>query len=408
MFRRVVITGVGVVSPLGNNKDTFWENLLSGKNGISRITSFDIAGYDRYFAGEIKDFNPGEFMSKRRYSQIGRASQMAIAATKMSLADANIKISDLSSTRLSVCLGTTTGEIGILEEFNNNTIKRNKTLLNSSALISVFPANSLSSNVAMELRARSFNRIFTTACASGNYALGHAFDLIRTSKTDYAVVGGADSLSRIVFTGFGRLYAIAPEKCQPFSKNRKGMIPGEGAGILFLESLENAIKRKAKIYAELLGYGLSCDGCHMTNPSPEGIVKSIKRALINSRIREKDVDYISAHGTGTLENDKAESQAINYVFGEDTKNVPASSIKSMLGHTMGAASALEAIVCCLVLRTKKIPPTANFEGKDSDCDIDCVPNKMREKNAEVVLNNSQAFGGNNACVVLKGIKDAYG
>ncbi len=242
---------------------------------------------------------------------------------------------------------------------------------------------------------------FSTACAAGNYAIGQAFDLIKAGKADYVLAGGADSISRIVFTGFSRLFAMAPEKCQPFDKNRKGLLQGEGAAILFLETLESAQKRNVNIYAEILGYGLSCDGYHMTTPSVEGVSKAMKKAIFNSKVKLSEVDYISAHGTGTRENDKAECHAINKVFGERTKQIPVSSIKSILGHTMGAASAFETIACCLVIKNNQIPPTINFYTNDEECDIDCVPNDSREKEVGVVLNNSQAFGGNNACLVLK-------
>ena len=397
--RRVVVTGLGVVSSLGIGWQEFWKNLIAGKSGISRVEAFDTSGYDRHFAGEVKNFDPTQFMSKQKAQRIGRASQMAIAASKLALKDARLKLNDKIRKRTAVCIGTTTGEIGLLEKFNDGIMIEGKNLI-SKITLSVYPASSLSANIATEFNISGKNIVFATACASGNYAVGQAFDLIRSKRCDYALAGGADGFSRIVFTGFARMYSIAPEKCQPFDKNRKGMIPGEGAGIVILESLENAQRRKAKIYSEILGYGLSSDAYHMTNPSTGGIIKAVKKALETAGINESQVDYISAHGTATLENDIAECQAINRVFGKITKTIPISSIKSMLGHTMGAAAALETIACCLAIQNSEVPPTINYREKDPYCDINCVPNKGRKHKVRLALNNSQAFGGNNACVIF--------
>ena len=217
------------------------------------------------------------------------------------------------------------------------------------------------------------------------------------------LAGGADGFSRVIYTGFSRLLSVAPEKCQPFSKNRKGMIPGEGAGMIFLESLESAQKRKAKIYAEITGYGLSCDANDMTEPSSVMIARAIQNSLMNSKVKFSDIDYINAHGTGTKVNDKIETEAYKMVFKGGLKNIPVSSIKSMLGHTMGASSALEFIACALALDTSQIPPTMNYEEYDPECDIFCVPNKSINKKIKIVINNSQAFGGNNCCVTLEKI-----
>jgi len=259
--------------------------------------------------------------------------------------------------------------------------------------------NNIPVNIALEFKFNGRNRIFTTACAAGNYAISYGFDLLRLGDCDFVVAGGADSFSRIAFTGFDKVNAIAPEKCQPFDKNRKGMIPGEGAGILILETLKSAQKRSAHIYAEVLGCGLSCDAFHMTQPLVEGIAECMENALFVSSVKKKDVDYICAHGTGTIHNDKAECGAINKVF--DHRRIPVNSCKSMLGHTMGAASAIEAIACCLAVKNDIIPPTINFETPDPECDIDCVPNKAREQKVNIALNNGFAFGGNHACLVLK-------
>jgi 3-oxoacyl-[acyl-carrier-protein] synthase II len=244
------------------------------------------------------------------------------------------------------------------------------------------------------------NLMFSTACAAGNYAIGYGFDLIRLGRADVILAGGAEPLSKVAFTGFNQFSAVAPEKCQPFDQSRKGMMVAEGAGIVVLEALENALGRNAKIYAEVLGYGLSCDAFHMTTSSKEGIMACMRKAMQDTGVPVEQVDYISAHGTGTLTNDRNESAAIKEVFGPHYKTIPVSSIKSMLGHTMGAASALEAIACALAVKNDMIPPTINYETFDPECDLDCVPNQSRKHTVKVALNNSYAFGGNNACLVL--------
>jgi 3-oxoacyl-[acyl-carrier-protein] synthase II len=241
-----------------------------------------------------------------------------------------------------------------------------------------------------------------TACAAGNYAIGYGFDLIRTGRVDLVLAGGADAFSRITYTGFARLGAIAPVRCQPFDKNRRGMVPGEGAALLVLESLDAARARGATIYAEVLGYGLSCDAHHMTaaHPEGEGAVRAMTMALKDSKVNLEAVDYISAHGTGTPTNDRMEAIALRTLFRDRAPTLPMSSIKSMLGHTMGAASAIEAAACALALQTGVVPPTINHETPDPECAVDCVPNQARELHPRVLLNNAYAFGGNNASLCL--------
>jgi len=242
-----------------------------------------------------------------------------------------------------------------------------------------------------------------TACAAGNYALAHAFDTLRAGRTDLMLAGGADAFSRITFTGFAQLGAIAPEICQPFDRCRKGMIPGEGAGVLVLESLDHAKRRGARIYGEVIGYGLSCDAHHMTaaHPNGEGAVRAMTQALEQSGIKPEDISYISAHGTGTPTNDRLETLAVKSVFKQAAYSIPISSIKSMLGHTMGAASAIEAAVCALAIHHNRIPPTINWETPDPDCDLDYVPNSARAHEVRIAMNNAYAFGGNNASLILK-------
>lgn len=400
MNKRVVITGLGVISSIGIGKDKFWDNLLAGKSGISEITAFDTSEYFVHRGGEIKNFNPGEFLTKKQAKSFGRASQLAIGATKLALKDTNLSQKDLSQDKVGICLGTTMGESYVLEILNRSWIKEGISNIDSHA-IPLYPANTLSTRVAMEFDLRGRNRMIPTACAAGNYAIGYSYDLIKTGKADLMLAGGVDAFSKIAFTGFSRLAAVAPEKCQPFDKNRKGMMVGEGAGILIIESLESALKRNVHIYAEILGYGLSCDASDMMISVAEGMAYSMDLALKEADIKKEEVDYISAHGTGTVQNDKEECAAIKRVFGKRYKDISVSSIKSMLGHTMGAASAIEAMTCCLSIENNILPPTINYETPDPECDVDCVPNKACKHKVNIALNNSYAFGGNNACLVLK-------
>ena len=399
MLKRVVITGVGVISSIGIGKEEFWGNLLKGKSGISKVGLFDTSDYQSHNGGEVKDFDAKIFISTRILPFLGRASQLAVAASKLAIEDAGLDYKNLSASVVSVCMGTTMGEIQPVENLNQELVKGEAYENLDKMLMFQSFVNNIPVNVALEFKFKGRNRIFTTACAAGNYAISYGIDLLRTGESDFIVAGGTDSFSRIAFTGFDKVNTIAPGKCQPFDKNRKGMIPGEGAGILILETMESANKRGAHIYAEVLGCGLSCDAFHMTQALVEGIAECIENALEVSEIKKKDVSYICAHGTGTVHNDKAECAAINKVF--DHKKIPVNSCKSMLGHTMGAASAIEAIACCLAVENDVIPPTINFETPDPECDIDCVPNKAREQRVNIALNNGFAFGGNHSCLVFK-------
>ncbi len=400
MNRRVVVTGLGVVSSIGIGKDEFWKNLIAGKSGISDITTFDTSEYSTHKGGEVKNFDPKEFIPKNRINDVARASQFAIAATKMALEDAGVDLEGIRNKKVGIVMGTTMADVQSLEQIDKHWISKGEDDV-WPVNIKKYPANNISDQIGFYFSIQGLNSTIPTACAAGNYSIGFAFDLIRTGKLDFAVVGGADPISRTNFAGFNRLVAMAPDRCQPFDKNRKGMMVGEGAGVLILEELEIAEKRNTSIYAEILGYGLSCDAYHMTSQRPDGIIKVMEKAIKNSRVNKGEVDYISAHGTGTPSNDKAECEAIKTVFGVLVRSISISSIKSMLGHTMGAASAIEALTCCLAIENGIIPPTINYETQDPECDIDCVPNVAKKKTLKVVLNNSFAFGENNACVVFK-------
>jgi 3-oxoacyl-[acyl-carrier-protein] synthase II len=398
MNRRVVITGLGVISSIGIGKDAFWEGLLQGKSGISPVTAFDTTDQFTHNGGEVKKFKPKEFISKEQMKYLSRASQMALAAAKLSVDDAKLSREDFSNIKAGVCLGINSGSVQVIEKIDDNLVKNAEI---SKDLISQLPAHTTPAVISKELNMNGPNFVFSTACSAGNYAIGYGCDLICFNRADLMLTGASDPFSRIGFTGFNQFSAVAREQCRPFDKNRSGMMVAEGAGILVIESLESALKRKATIYAEILGYGLSCDAYHMTTSSVEGIAGCMKKALREANVSTDEVDYISAHGTGTQTNDKNECAAVKEVFGSRYNNIPISSIKSMLGHTMGAASALEAIACALAVKNNIVPPTINFETPDPECDIDCVPNRSRKHTVNVALNNSYAFGGNNASLVLK-------
>ena len=400
MFKkqRVVITGLGVVSSIGIGWKEFWESLLSGRSGITPVASFNTSNHFTHNGGEVKIFKPSDFLSDERSRIYSRASQFAVAAAKLAIGDAHLSSEHSSHLTIGTCIGITSGSVQVIEHINDKLMKDEVVEEN---LICQLPVHSMPAAVARDLNFNGANYIFSTACAAGNYAVGYGYDLIRLRRADIILAGGSDPFSRISFTGFNQFSAVAPERCQPFDKNRKGMMVAEGAGVLVLESLESALRRNADIYAEILGYGLSCDAQHMTQPSTEGISKCMVKAMQEAGVVTNDVDYISAHGTGTATNDKTECAAIKEVFGPEYRKIPVSSIKSMLGHTMGAASAIEAITCSLAIKNDIIPPTINFETPDPECEIDCVPNQARKHIVNIAMNNSYAFGGNNASLVLK-------
>lgn len=398
-MRRVVVTGLGVVSSIGIGKEEFWQNLIAGKSGISPVSSFDTSEHFTHLGGEIKQFDIVEdLLDENTKFLYSRASLLALVGAKLAIADSGITNVDILKDSIGVCYGITTGPIQVIEHIND-ILFSNEELTNN--IVCQLPSNSTLAAIGRQLNLRGENFVISTACSAGNYAIGYGYDLIRLNRVKIIIACASDAFSRISFTGFNQFKAVAPERCQPFDKNRKGMMVAEGAGVLILEELEHALQRDANIYAEIVGYGLSCDAKHMTSPSVEGIVQCMKKALKEAGISPQDVDYISAHGTGTPANDRTECAAIKEVFGDRYKEIPVSSIKSMLGHTMGAASAIEAIACSLAIEHSIIPPTINFETPDPECDIDCVPNKARKHEINYALNNSYAFGGNNASVVLK-------
>jgi 3-oxoacyl-[acyl-carrier-protein] synthase II len=409
-MRRVAVTGVGMVTSVGSGRHSFWPALVAGQSGITPVQSFDTAAYEVHLGGEVRSFQPEPWCRRLDPSALGRSSQMAIAAARLALEDAGLKGVEVRSpdgardehrSSVGVFMGTTTGEPLYVEEYNDAHAAGDLGRF-PERHYGRYPCSVIAEHVADELEVTGPCAMFPTACAAGNYAIAAGFDLIRTGRVERAVVGAADSFSRIVYTGFARLGAIAPDRCQPFDLERKGMIPGEGAAVLILESLDGARERGAQPTVEVLGCGLSCDAHHMTAPHPEGAgaLVAMRLALRDGDVSASEVDYVCAHGTGTPNNDRVESTAIRGLLEERADRVPVSSIKSMLGHTMGAASAIEAVACVLALETGIVPPTMNFETPDPDCVLDCVPNRARRVDPAVVLSNAFAFGGNNATLCL--------
>ena len=397
---RVVVTGIGVVTSVGIGVDAFWRAILAGVCGIGPVESFDSVRYAVHIGGEVKNFDPRGLIERLPPNSMARASQLAIAAARLALRDAAIDPSALDPLTSGVSLGTTSGEPSMIEHFNDREMAGTREAIGPE-FIEQYPCHVIAAHVASELGFAGPNVVIPTACSAGNYALAHASDTIRHGEAEVMLAGGSDAFSRITYTGFARLNAIAPERCQPFDKNRKGMVPGEGAAILVLERRDRAIARGATIYAELVGYGLTCDANHMTAPQGDGAARAMEQAMADAGVRPDQIGYISAHGTGTAINARIETAAVKQAFGAAAYGVPMSSIKSMLGHTMGAASAIEAAACALAVRDDRIPPTIHYETPDPECDLDCVPNVARSTPVELAMNNAYAFGGNNASVIFR-------
>lgn len=406
--RGIAVTGLGVVSSIGTGRHELWASLLAGRSGIGPVRSFDTSRYPVHVGGEIQGFRPEEHLRTLAPEEIGRASQLAAAAARLALGDAGLDPDDRSALdpgRSGVAMGTTSGEPREVEAFDDRVVEGALERVGPE-FMDLYPCHSIASAVAAEVGFGGVNTMIPTACAAGNYAIAYAAEALAAGRADVMLAGGADSFSRITYTGFARLGAIAPEICQPFDRGRRGMIPGEGAAVLVLEPLDRALARGATVYAEIAGYGLSCDAHHMTaaHPEGEGAARAMERALRSAGLSPDDVSWVSAHGTGTPTNDRLEAIAAHRLFGDRARRLPMSSIKSMLGHTMGAASAIEAVACALAIATGRVPPTINFRQGDPELEVDCVPNEAREMPVAVAMNNAYAFGGNNASVIFREIQ----
>jgi 3-oxoacyl-[acyl-carrier-protein] synthase II len=361
------------------------------------VTLFDTAELGREMGCEVTDFRPRDHLSVAESRRVGRCSGFAIAAARMAVQDAGLDLSRIERERCDVILGTTMGEVDVISELESAWLHRGEDAV-AIGKLARYGTTLLPVHVARALGTRGLVQALPAACAAGNYAIGFAYDQIRRGRADVVITGASEILDKVQFAGFVRLGAIAPERCQPFDKNRKGLLIGEGAAILVLESEEHAQRRGAALLAEVGGYGLACDAHHITRPHPEGkgSIHAMREAISLSGLTPAEVDFVNAHGTGTQANDQVEALVMGEVFGE--RRVPISSIKSMLGHCMGAASALEAVACVETILSGQYPPTINFEEPDPECDLDLVVNSARAGQADVVLNNSLAFGGYDAVV----------
>ncbi|MFA4992036.1 MAG: beta-ketoacyl-ACP synthase II [Candidatus Omnitrophota bacterium] len=409
MRRRVVVTGLGVVTPIGNNKEDFWASLVKGKSGIGPLTSFDCSAYDSRIAGEVKDFTPHPFIPKKELRRMEKFVQFAVNAAKEAVDDSGIDISKEDPFRVGVLVGSGIGSLGIIEEQHKVVLEKGPSRL-TPFLIPMLIVNMASGHISILFSIKGPNSCTTTACASGSQAIGDAFRMIQYGDADMMITGGTEScVTTLGIGGFCALKALstrndAPERAsRPFDRERDGFVMAEGSGIVVLEEYEHAKKRNARIYGELVGYGMTGDGYHMTAPDPSG--ESAARCMVNAMkdagVKPEEVTYINAHGTSTALNDKVETLAIKKALGERAKKVAVSSTKSMTGHLLGAAGGVEFAVCCLSIEKGVIHPTMNYENPDPDCDLDYVPNEARDAKVNVCLSNSLGFGGHNATLCVR-------
>ncbi len=408
MPRRVVVTGLGLVTPLGIGVQKSWQSLCRGESGIRMITRFDTANCRTKFAGEVNEFDPLDFMDRKLARRTSRFIHLALAASRMAMEEARLTINSGNEDRVGVAVATALGGIDSFEKNHRLLLEGARDRI-SPFFITSFLANMAPGEIAIQFGAKGPNMCPVTACAAGAQAIGDAFKVIQRGDADAMIVGGVDApISPILFAGLGAERVMStrndePHKAsRPFDKDRDGFVISEGCGILILEELESALNRGAKIYAEILGYGFTCDACHITAPDPEGkgASKCMKRALDDAGITIDQIDYINAHGTSTLLNDLAETRAIKNVFQGRSNSLPVSANKSMIGHLWGAAGAVEAIFCILTINHGIIPPTINYATQDPECDLDYVPNVTREAEVKTALSNSFGFGGANACLIL--------
>ena len=407
--RRVVITGMGVVTPVGNDLETFWRNLKEGVSGIGKIQAFDVSGYDCQIAGEVRDFEPKNyFTNPKEVRRTDRYTHLAMAAAKMAKEDSGIDLDKVDRLRFGAIVSSGIGGLKTLEDQHSALLNKGPSRV-SAFTIPMLISNMASGLISMEYGLKGPNLCIVTACATSNNAIGESWRMIKFGDADIFLAGGAEaSIIPIGLAGFSAMKALStrnqePERAsRPFDRDRDGFVMGEGAGVVVVEELEHAKARGAKIYCELTGYGLSADAYHMTAPPPdgEGAARAMKIALDHAQTNANQVDYVNAHATSTGLGDICETRALKTVFGADAKRVSISSTKSMTGHLLGGAGAVEMAACALAIRDSVIPPTINLENADPECDLDYTPNVAKEKKLRVVLNNSFGFGGHNATVVL--------
>jgi 3-oxoacyl-[acyl-carrier-protein] synthase II len=417
MLNRVVVTGLGVVSPIGNDLSTFWDSLLAGKSGAGPLTRFDPDSFPTPFttriAAEVKGFDPLPFIDKKDVRKMDIFIQYAVAAAKMAIADAKLDMEKEDLDEVGVYIGSGIGGM--------NTIETNARLLHergpkrvSPFFIPMLIANMASGQVSILTGAKGPNSASVTACASGTHSIGEAFRILQRGEASVMITGGTEAtITPLSFAGFCSAHAMStrndePERAsRPFDKERDGFVMGEGSGVLVLETLEHALARGANIIAEMVGYGMTADAHHLTAPAPEGegARRSMIRALKDANLEPTEVNYINAHGTSTDLNDKFETMAIKGAFGNHAYNLAVSSTKSMTGHLLGAAGGIEAIVLAKTIQDQVLPPTINYENPDPECDLDYVPNEARKANVRVALSNSLGFGGHNATIIMKAVEE---
>lgn len=412
--RRVVVTGLGVVSPIGNTIEEFWKSLLEGKSGVKRLSCFDPTYFTSKIASEVRNFDPSGYLSPKEMKRMDRFVQFAVVSAKSAIKDSRLNLDKEDKNRIGVLIGSGIGGLHTVEGEHRQYLSLGNEKgpdRISPFLIPMLIVNMASGQVSITMGLKGPNSAVATACATGNHAIGDALRIIERGEADAMVCGGAEAaITHMGFGGFCALKALStayndePERAsRPFDKKRDGFIMGEGAGIVVLEEMERAVKRNAPIYCELIGYGMSGDAYHMTAPEPsgDGGIRCMIASLKDAGIKPEEVDYINAHGTSTLYNDKIETLAIKKVFGPHAKKLAVSSTKSVMGHLLGAAGGVELIACAKAIKEGVIPPTINYENPDPDCDLDYVPNKPRSAKVKVALSNALGFGGHNATLIVR-------
>ncbi|MCI0469678.1 MAG: beta-ketoacyl-ACP synthase II [Nitrospirae bacterium] len=403
MKRRVVVTGLGAVTAIGQDTETFWKSLINSKSGIKRISFFDASNLRSQIAGEITDFDPNEYLDKKESRDLDRVVHLAASAAAQAVRDSDISLTPNAG----IVVGTGLGGITTHGVQHDVYHKKGPRFVHPLS-IPMAMYNACAAYISQKYKVMGQGFTVTTACASGTHAIGEAYKMIRHGYADVVISGGADAtISHPIFAAWCSMRVLSkrndsPETaCRPFSKDRDGMVLGEGAGFIILEEAEHALKRSAKIYAEVVGYASSHDASHITAPDVNGQTLAISSALKSANLQPSEVNYISSHGTGTLLNDKVETMSIKTVFGEGARSIPVSTIKSAIGHTLGASGAISFVSCCLALRDNIVPPTINYSEPDPECDLDYVPNAARKAELNIVMSNAFGFGGNNGVLLIK-------
>lgn len=407
--KRVVITGLGAITPIGKNLADYWDSLLQGRSGVGAVTLFDASEHACQIAAEVKNFDPHEYLDKKDAKRMDRFAQFGVCASIQAIADAKLEINELNADRVGVLIGTGVGGLRIMETQNEILLTKGPKKV-SPFTIPMMIANMAAGLTAIHTGAKGPNSCTVTACAAGSHAIGDAFRLIQGGYAQAMICGGAEAaVTPLSFAGFSSAKALStrndsPENAsRPFDRDRNGFVMGEGSGILVIEELEQALKRGARIYAEIVGYGMTCDAYHMTSPVPggQGATKAIELALADGNLNPNQVDYINAHGTSTQANDSNETKAIKKALGERASQIAVSSTKSMTGHLLGGSGGIEAVATVMAIANNRVPPTINLENPDPDCDLDYVPNSSREQEVNVALSNSFGFGGHNVTLAFK-------